>query len=363
MMRVITPNKKLFNKSKIIHVDMDCFYASVEIKDRPELKNKPVAVAGSSENRGVVTTCNYLARKFGVRSAMPSITAKRLCPQIIFLPVNMEKYRTISKEIHKIYKCYTKIIEPVSLDEAYLDVTNSDYCQRDPEEMARQIRMKIFEDIGITASAGIASNKFLAKIASDWNKPNGQYSIPDKEIENFMLKIPVRKIHGVGQKTEILLKSNGINTCEDLQKLSKERLTKLLGKYGCTLYSLSRGIDQREVESHKVSKSLSVEDTYMVDLINQDQALNELKLLYLELIERLNAKAYVNRMIKSCYVKIKFSDFKLTTIQISSEIINYKIFSNLLKKNLLTNNKSIRLLGVGVQFNNEPISQLNLDIS
>jgi len=362
-MRAIISSHKNFTSSKIIHVDMDCFYASVEIRERPELKNKPVAVAGSSASRGVITTCNYIARKFGIRSAMPSITAKRLCPHIVFLPVNMEKYRLISKEIHKIYKCYTKVIEPVSLDEAYLDVTNSEYCQGDPEEMARQIRMKIHEDIGITASAGIASNKFLAKIASDWNKPNGQYSIPDNAIKNFILKLPVRKIYGVGKKTEILLKSNGINTCQDLQKLSKERLSGLLGKYGRTLYSLSRGIDSRKVESHKISKSLSVEDTYMVDLTNQEQTLNELRLLYLELIKRLNMEIYKKRIIKSCYVKIKFNDFKLTTIQKSSEVINYEIYANLLNKSLLTNRKSIRLLGVGVQFNNESISQLNLDIS
>ena len=362
-MRVIIPRQELFRKSKIIHVDMDSFYASVEIKERPELKNKPVAVAGSSENRGVITTCNYVARGYGIRSAMPSITAKRLCPQIIFLPVNMEKYRAVSKEVHKIYKCYTKIIEPVSLDEAYLDVTNSKYCQGDPEEMARQIRMKIFEDLGITASAGISSNKFLAKIASDWNKPNGQYSIPDKDIKDFIIKVPIRKIYGVGKKTELLLKSNGVNTCKDLQKLSKESLSKLLGKYGCTLYSLSRGIDDRDVESHKISKSLSVEDTYMEDLTDLIQALKELKLLYLELLKRLDKKVYANRLIKSCYVKIKYSDFKLTTTQVSSKIINYGVYSNLLKKTLLTNNKSIRLLGVGVQFNNEPISQLNLDIT
>jgi len=362
-MRVIRPNKKLFNKDKIIHVDMDCFYASVEIKERPELKFKPVAVAGSSENRGVVTTCNYIARKFGIHSAMPSVTAKRLCPQIIFLPVNMEKYRAISKETHKIYKCYTKIIEPISLDEAYLDVTNSEYCQGDPEEMARQIRKKIFEDLGITASAGIASNKFLAKIASDWNKPNGQFSIPDKDVQNFILKVHIRKIYGVGEKTEILLNKHGIQTCSDLQKLSKESLVKLLGKYGCTLYSLSRGIDDRLVEGDKISKSLSVEDTYAKDLTNYDQAANELNKLHLELTKRLSKEIYKGRLIKSCFVKVKFNDFKLITMQISNQKTDYLVYLNLLKKTLLANKKSIRLLGIGVQFNNRRPNQLNLDIS
>jgi len=362
-MRVIKPNQKIFNTSKIIHVDMDCFYASVEIKEKPELKSKPVAVAGSSENRGVITTCNYIARKFGIHSAMPSVTAKKLCPQIIFLPVNMEKYRNISKETHKIYKCYTKIIEPISLDEAYLDVTNSEYCQGDPEEMARQIRKKIFEDLGITASAGIASNKFLAKIASDWNKPNGQFSIPDKDIQNFILKVPVRKIHGVGEKTEILLNNHGIQTCSDLQKLSKESLVKLLGKYGCTLYSLSRGIDDRLVEDDKISKSLSVEDTYMKDLTNYDQAINELNKLYLELTKRFGKDIYKDRLIKSCFIKVKFNNFKLITMQTPSQKIDYPVYSNLLKKTLLTNKKPIRLLGMGIQFDNRPLNQLNLDIS
>ena len=362
-MRVIKPNQKLFNKSKIIHVDMDSFYASVEIKERPELKFKPVAVAGSSENRGVVTTCNYIARKFGIRSAMPSVIAKRLCPEIIFLPVNMEKYRAISKETHKIYKCYTKIIEPISLDEAYLDVTDSEYCQGDPEEMARQIRQKIFEDLGITASAGISSNKFLAKIASDWNKPNGQFSIPDKDIQSFILKVNIRKIYGVGEKTEILLNKHRIQTCSDLQKLSKESLIKLLGKYGCTLYSLSRGIDNRLVEDDKISKSLSVEDTYVKDLTNYDQAANELNKLYLELIKRLSKEIHKDRLIKSCFIKVKFNNFKLITMQTSSQKTDYLVYLNLLEKTLLTNKKPIRLLGIGVQFDNRPLNQLNLDIS
>ncbi|MFT4516649.1 MAG: DNA polymerase-4 [Gammaproteobacteria bacterium] len=362
-MRVIKPNQKLFNKSKIIHVDMDSFYASVEIKERPELKFKPVAVAGSSENRGVVTTCNYIARKFGIRSAMPSVIAKRLCPEIIFLPVNMEKYRAISKETHKIYKCYTKIIEPISLDEAYLDVTDSEYCQGDPEEMARQIRQKIFEDLGITASAGISSNKFLAKIASDWNKPNGQFSIPDKDIQNFILKVNIRKIYGVGEKTEIVLNKHRIQTCSDLQKLSKESLIKLLGKYGCTLYSLSRGIDNRLVEDDKISKSLSVEDTYVKDLTNYDQAANELNKLYLELKKRLGKEIHKDRLIKSCFIKVKFNDFKLITMQTSNQKTDHLVYLNLLEKTLLTNKKSIRLLGIGVQFDNRPLNQLNLDIS
>ncbi len=362
-MRVLDLVNEKYRGIKIIHVDMDCFYASVEIKERPDLKAKPVAIAGNSKDRGVITTCNYIAREYGIKSAMPSVTAKKLCPEIIFLPVNMEKYRQVSKEVNKIYKCYTKIIEPVSLDEAYLDVTNSKYCDGDPDEMAKQIRQKIFEDLGITASAGISSNKLLAKIASDWNKPNGQYSISDDEISGFILKIPIRKIHGVGKKTEELLKTHKINTCEDLQKMTIDDLSKILGKFGITLYSLCRGIDNRQVDSNKVSKSLSVEDTYSEDLRSIEQCNSKLKYLFDELLNRLNSDKYKNRLIKSCFIKIKFSDFKSISSQISTENINFDIFINLLKKSYSLNNKSIRLLGVGVQFNNKEQNQLNLDIS
>ena len=353
---------KLLNR-KIIHVDMDCFYASVEIRDHPEYKNKPVAVAGSSENRGVVTTCNYIARKYGVRSAMPSITAKKLCPKIVFLPVNMQKYRTTSEEIHKIYKCYTKIIEPVSLDEAYLDVTESKYCDGNPALMAQQIRNKIYEDLKITASAGIASNKFLAKIASDWNKPNGQFLIADDEIQDFVLKIPIRRIHGVGKKTEELLKQRKVNTCADLQKISKYDLINLLGKYGETLYYLCRGIDNRIVEPNRIRKSLSVEDTYQFDLINNESCKKELEILYKELIKRLKNNSYNNKIIKSCFIKIKYNDFKLTNSQAPCQNLHLKIFLDLLLKNLVNNKKPIRLLGLGVNFDNSINDQLNLDIT
>ena len=362
-MRLNNLKKKKYNKEKIIHVDMDCFYASVEIRDKPEYVNKPVAVAGNAESRGVVTTCNYIARKFGVKSAMPSITAKKLCPEIIFLPVNMHKYREVSAEVHKIYRCYTKIIEPVSLDEAYLDVTKSKYCNGDPEEMAMQIRKKIYEDLKITASAGISSNKFLAKIASDWNKPNGQFSIPDKDITNFVPKIPIRCIHGVGKKTEQILKKQNIKTCADLQKLSKYNLIETLGKYGHTLYYLCRGIDNRKVETNRIRKSLSVEDTYNVDLKNFDSCSRELKILFKELVKRIENSSNKNKLIKSCFIKIKYNDFKQTSSQISCNILNFDIFLNLLSKNNIDNNKPIRLLGLGINFDNNEKNQLNLDIS
>ena len=361
-MRVNKIIQEYYKKRKIIHIDMDCFFAAVEIKDKPGLKNKPVAVAGSATERGVVTTCNYIARKFGVKSAMPSITAKKLCPNIIFLPVDIEKYKNISMKIQQIYKCYTKIIEPISLDEAYLDVTNSKYCNGNPEEMAYQMREKILDDFEITASAGISSNKFLSKIASDWNKPNGQFSIKDKDIEQFVLTIPIRKVPGIGEKTEKILLSKGLKNCCDLQKIKEKELVEILGKYGSNLYLLCRGIDSRQVESNKISKSFSVEDTYIKDLETLEECVNEMKIIFDKLKDRLKKSGDKDRPIKSCFIKVKYNDFKLVSSQKSCDKLYYDIFYDLLLKIYKTNTKPIRLLGAGIQFNNSETSQLNLDI-
>ena len=353
-------NHSELSQKKIIHVDMDSFYASVEIARNPKLAKRPVAVAGNSEVRGVVTTCNYIARQFGVHSAMPSVTAKKLCPEIIFLPVDMNKYRLVSKEIHDIFKCYTKIIEPISLDEAYLDVSDSHYCEGDANKMAYQIRKKIFNDLNITASAGIAPNKFLAKLASEWKKPNGQFSISNEMIEDFIKKLPVRKIVGVGEKTEKKLKSFHIETCEDLQEKSLDELTDNFGKFGVSLYNLCRGIDKRCVEHNRGSKSLSVEDTYLSDLISVSECRREIKNIYLKLQKRLEEKKLQDKNIKSCFIKIKYNDFKVTTHQISSSNLDLNIYTSLLERALSKKKRPIRLLGVGVIFDNH--QQLNLNI-
>ena len=345
---------------KIIHIDMDSFYASVEIADKPHLKSKPVAVAGSSETRGVVTTCNYEARKFGVRSAMPSITAKKLCPHIIFLPVHMDKYRNVSKEIHKIFKCYTKVIEPISLDEAYLDVTDSKYCGGDPIKMASQIRNKIFNDLKITASAGIAPNKFLSKIASEWNKPNGQYSITNNMIDEFMINLPIRKIVGVGEKTEKKLHRIDVKTCGDLQNVSLTNLETNFGKFGSTLFYLCRGIDTRNVESDRDSKSLSVEDTYSVDLKSSQECEIQLTIIHQKLMKRLCEDKFTNKKIKSCFIKVKYNDFKISSHQIACAIPKIEIYLKLLRRAIDKKRQPIRLLGLGVIFDNKP--QLNLNI-
>ena len=357
-------NYKLSNYSgrKIIHVDMDCFFAAVEIREKPELKYLPVAVAGSENKRGVVTTCNYVARKYGVKSAMPSITAKKLCPNIIFLPVNFDKYKKISSDIQKIFVCYTKKIEPIALDEAYLDVTNSRYCDGNPETMARQIRQKIFDDFKLTASAGISSNKFLSKIASNWNKPNGQFSIKDNEIDEFILKVPIRKIFGIGEKNEKKLLSYKIKNCADLQTLDKSQLIDIFGKYGITLFYLCRGMDNREVESNKISKSLSVEDTFSTDLLTLEECVNQMKLIFKKLTSRLKESNNKNRLVKSCFIKIKYNNFRTTSSQKLCSKLSIDVIINLLTKSYQDKSKPIRLLGAGIQFLDSGNSQLNLKI-
>jgi len=355
-------NSKEYSNRKIIHIDMDCFFAAVEIRDKPKLKYLPVAVAGSENKRGVVTTCNYVARKFGVKSAMPSIIAKQLCPDIIFLPVNFDKYKKVSSGIREIFQCYTKIIEPIALDEAYLDVTNSQYCNGNPEDMARQIRQKIFVDFKLTASAGISSNKFLSKIASDWNKPNGQFAIKDREIENFILQVPIRKIFGIGEKNERKLLSLKIKNCADLQTLDESKLIEMFGKYGSTLFYLCRGIDEREVEPNRISKSLSVEDTFLQDLISLEECIKQMELIFKKLNIRLTQSKDRNRPIKSCFIKIKYSDFKTSTSQTLCNELNFDVYSNLLKKSYREKPRPIRLLGAGIQFSDMKKSQLDLQI-
>ena len=231
---------------------MDCFYAAIELRERPELEGRPIAVGGGSR-RGVVTTCNYEARKFGVRSAMPGFKARDLCPELVFLPVRFDLYRAESAKIREILLSYTQLVEPLSLDEAYLDVTDLGSYAWD---IARELRARIFTATGLTCSAGIAPNKMLAKIASDWRKPNGQFAILPEEIEAFMRRLPVRKLWGVGPKSADRFAGLGIYTCEDLQRYSLADIVGRFGRWGRDLYYLCRGVDDRPVEPNRVRKSL-----------------------------------------------------------------------------------------------------------
>jgi DNA polymerase IV len=225
---------------KIIHLDMDCFYAAIELRERPELEGRPVAVGGGSR-RGVVMTCNYEARKFGVRSAMPGFKARELCPELIFLPVRFDLYSTESAKIRKILLSYTPLVEPLSLDEAFLDVTD---LGRYAWDIAREIRARIYAATGLTCSAGIAPNKMLAKIASEWRKPNGQFAILPDEVDEFMRKLPVGKLWGVGPKSAEKFATLGIQTCHDLQRYSLPEMIRRFGRWGQELYYLCRGQDE-----------------------------------------------------------------------------------------------------------------------
>ncbi|MDH5581281.1 MAG: DNA polymerase IV, partial [Bdellovibrionales bacterium] len=233
---------------KIIHIDMDCFYAAVEMRDLPKLRNIPLAVGGTGP-RSVLTTCNYLARKFGVRSAMSSVYAKKLCPSLEIVPVNMEKYRYESKNILKILSDYTDKIQPLGLDEAYLDVSDSKLFKGSATLLAKEIKKRIYHNTKLTASAGVAPNKFLAKIASDWNKPDGLFVIHPDDVDLFLKGLKVEKINGVGKVTAQKLKNLGLYTCEDIKKYGQEKLMINLGKYGQRLYELSCGKDDSEVHA------------------------------------------------------------------------------------------------------------------
>lgn len=330
---------------KIIHIDMDCFYAAVEEREHPELKGRPIAVGGG-ERRGVVTTCNYAARAFGVRSAMPGFQARRLCPELVFLPVRFELYREVSRRIRAIFLSHTPLVEPLSLDEAYLDVTG---LGRYAWDIAREIRARVLDETSLTCSAGVAPNKMLAKIASDWKKPNGQFAITPDQIAGFMLDLPIRKIPGVGPKSAERFASAGIRTCGELQPIPLVELVRRHGKWGEELYSRCRGIDPRPVEPDRPRKSLSNESTFP-DILTSIKACREALLPMIdELRADLSAKAGERRIHKAL-VKIKFADFTRTTRECVCEHPEVDVFLSLLEQAFPRGGGRVRLLGVGVRF-------------
>lgn len=294
---------------KIIHVDMDAFYASVEQRDNPELRGKPLAV-GSAAARGVVAAASYEARKFGVHSAMPSVTAARRCPELIFVKPRFEVYRAVSQQIWEIFAEYTPLIEPLSLDEAYLDVTENLKDMPIATEIALEIRAKIEAVTGLNASAGISYNKFLAKMASDLNKPNGQAVITPKNGAAFVEALAVRKFHGVGPATAEKMHKLGIETGADLKAQSLQFLSQHFGKSGPYFYGIARGIDDRQVRPDRVRKSVSAEDTFVQDIEDFDVAISELKPLADKVWSYCEAKGISGKTVT---VKIKFSDFSQAT--------------------------------------------------
>ncbi|MDF1646078.1 MAG: DNA polymerase IV [Legionellaceae bacterium] len=349
---------------KIIHIDMDCFYAAIEMRDYPELVDKPIAVGGSPDRRGVIATCNYHARRFGVRSAMATGYALKLCPDLVIQPGRMDVYREESQLIRDIFSEYSNKVEPLSLDEAYLDVTGSTHHAGSASWIAEAIRARIYEARQLTASAGIAPNKSLAKIASDWNKPNGQKLITPEEITNFMHHLPVRKLLGVGPVMESRLNTIGIQTCAELQKLSKIRLAEQFGSMGERLYDLSRGVDDREVESVRIRKSISVEETYVTDLKNLEQCLNEIPAL-LERLDIRMKRAGDNLNVHNLFVKLKFDNFEQTTVERLAHRIDIDWIECLIQEGWERKLRPVRLLGIGVRLeeekdNHQPYIQLPL---
>jgi DNA polymerase-4 len=294
---------------KIIHVDMDAFYASVEQHDHPELRGKPIAVGGGN-NRGVVAAASYEARKYGVRSAMPSVTAKRLCPDLIFVKSRFDRYREVSAQIRELFFEYTDLVEPLSLDEAYLDVTVNKYQFPSATIIAYDIRRRIYEVSGITASAGISVNKFLAKIASDYNKPNGQKTILPEEIIEFLEELEIRKFHGIGKVTADKMYQFGIFTGKDLKKKPLDFLKEHFGKSGAHYYQIVRGIHKSPVKADRIRKSLGAERTFSEN-ISSELFMKERLIQIAEEIEKRIATTDVAG--KTVTLKIKYRDFKTQT--------------------------------------------------
>lgn len=334
---------------KIIHVDMDCFYAAVEVKFRPDLKGKPLGVGGPPGTRSVLTTASYEARKFGVRSAMPTSQALRLCPQLILVPPHFDLYKQESRAVREILERFTSKIQPLSLDEAYLDVTEAPHFQGSATLIAREIRRLIHHELGLTASAGIAPNKFLAKVASDWNKPNGQFVVRPEDVDAFVKDLKVEKIYGVGKVTAKRMHELGLFTCADIRRQDPQQMVRWFGSRGADLIDLAHGIDNREVHASSERKSLSVEETYNQDLTSLAQCLKQLPELYQDWQRRMD-RAGVRDRIRGYAVKVKYHDFKDTSHQTTSrEYPTLKDFENLLIPVWEKRADPIRLLGLGVR--------------
>ncbi len=347
---------------KIIHVDMDAFYASVEQMDNPELKGKPLAVGGS-EKRGVVSAASYEARKFGVRSAMSGAQAKRNCPELIFVKPRFDRYHEISKKIRKIFLDYTDLVEPLSLDEAYLDVTENKIGNPSASLIAKEIRERIFTEVGLTASAGISINKFVAKIASDYHKPNGQKTVNPEDVLDFLEQLDVRKFYGVGKVTAEKMYQLGIFTGKDLKTKPEAYLEEHFGKSGGYYYDIVRGIHNSEVKPNRIRKSLAAERTFNENLSSEIFMSEKLDKIAQEVARRLQKSKVAGKTIT---LKIKYSDFTLQTRSktlpyfLSDKDIILETAKDLLYQEKLSN--SVRLLGISISNLNTENTQLKAKV-
>src|SRR5690554_2153853 len=334
---------------KIIHCDADCFFVAIEMRDNPALYSRPVAVGGNPQSRGVISTCNYPARRFGIHSAMPSATAMRLCPHLLILPHRLPVYREVSARMLNIFRQYASVVEPLSLDEAFLDVTDNRDFSGSATHVAEAIRTHVKRELRIDVSAGVANNKFLAKVASDWHKPNGLFVIPPAQVQDFILTLPVDRIPGVGPVMSRRLRDRGLNTCGDLQQLSQAQLYRDYGRSGIRLFHYCRGYDDRPLQPQRQRKSLSVEHTYAQDLAGRVDCEAMLPELHLRLQERLQ-RASPRDAINKVFVKVKFADFTLTTLERSGVRWDLEGYRGLLRQALTRHRGAIRLLGLGVGF-------------
>jgi len=331
---------------KIIHIDMDCYYAAVEMRDNPEYRNVPLAIGGSSDRRGVISTCNYQARKFGVRSAMATAHALKLCPDLVLAPGRMTLYSEISQQIREIFSRYTDKIEPLSLDEAYLDVSDCKLFSGSATLIAEDIRQTIFEETQLTASAGVAPCKFVAKIASDENKPNGICVITPDKLDDFVIGLSLGKIPGVGKVTLAKLNNIGLYTCADVRQFPFEDLIKGFGKFGSIIWDRSHGLDDRNLSLSRQRKSVGVERTLAEDIHTEADCIKMLDSLFPLLEQRLNK---TNAKIQSQGIKLKFSDFQQTTVEHKCQQLNQDYFLELLTEGLSRQaNRGIRLVGLQV---------------
>src|SRR5499425_1992406 len=334
---------------KIIHIDMDAFYASVEQRDDPQLRGRPVIVAGRG-SRSVVCAASYEARQFGVRSAMPAVRAERLCPHAVFLPPDFPRYRAVSHQVREIFVRHTDLIEPLSLDEAYLDVSENKTELPTATQVARTIRKQIRTELNLTASAGVAPNKFLAKIASDWKKSDGLFVIQPEEVEAFLLPLPVGRLPGVGKVMEERLKAFEVQTVGDLRKMELATLEGRFGRYGVRLYELARGIDESEVIPDRPTQSISAEDTF-----EQDVLLTEMEPMIRRLAEKTwEAARKESRVARTVVLKLKTSQFKILTRSSTpgtppsscEELTNIAL--SLRERVTLNSGQRFRLVGVGL---------------
>jgi len=333
---------------KIIHIDMDAFFAAVEQRDNPQYKGLPLIVGGKPDSRGVVATCSYEARKYGIHSAMPSSQAYRLCPQAIFIKPRFEAYKSASNSIRQVFAKYTDVFEPLSLDEAYLDVSDSSFNQGSATLIAKEIKQSIFNNTGLIASAGVSYNKFLAKIASDMDKPDGLYLIPPSQGEVFVANLDVGKFHGIGKATEKKMHNLGIKTGADLKKQSLALLVQVFGKAGQYYYNIARAIDHRPVNNHRESKSVGVETTFQQDIKDRQQILQHLQQLLNKALQKLQAKELTAQALT---IKIKYADFvQITRGRTLSQSITLATDTTLIFDDLLKNTeigqRKVRLLGI-----------------